>query len=372
MNRQQPIWWRWGISRSSERDAPSRKRNPPPSPPRSPAHAGGKPEPEGSTSVYFSSVDELEPGSKWAALFARFWPAYRNWYLKEGDAARPGFITCRRALREHMPELEPTWEKLVDLAGGGDMAARFLSLYRPPPFLTACSQGVWRGKAPALVRNYDYDPKLCEGITLRSMWHDREVIAMSDCMWGALDGINDAGLAASLAFGGRRVVGDGFGMPLILRYVLEVCENTEEAIRVLKRVPTHMAYNVTVVDRRGAFATLFLSPDRTPIVTRRPLATNHQRRVDWKEYAGATASLERERFLGERLEDRSETLDSLVQRFLQAPLYSARFQQGWGTLYTALYRTADLSAEFLWPGGSITQTFDDFRETTVRVDFPKE
>jgi predicted choloylglycine hydrolase len=57
-----------------------------------------------------------------------------------------------------MPELESTYDELVELAGGGDLAARFLSLYRPPPFLTACSQGVWRGAEPALVRNYDYDP----------------------------------------------------------------------------------------------------------------------------------------------------------------------------------------------------------------------
>lgn len=194
---------------------------------------------------------------------------------------------------------------------------------------------------------------------------------MTDCMWGALDGINDAGLAASLAFGGRRAVGDGFGMPLILRYVLEMCETTREAVNVLRRVPTHMAYNVTVVDRKDDFATLFLSPDRAPVVTRRPLATNHQRRVEWKEYAGATASLERERYLGERLEDEAETLESLIQRFLRAPLYSAQFRSGWGTLYTAAYRTRNPSAEYRWPGGSVVQEFDDFREVAVRVDYPR-
>ena len=322
--------------------------------------------------LIFTSVDEADPGEKWQALFRRFWPAYRSWYLREGDAARPGYLTCRNALRTHMPELERTYDALVELAGGGDLAGRFLSLYRPPPFLTACSQGVWRGEEPALIRNYDYDPTLCEGVTLRSHWNERGVIAMSDCMWGALDGVNDAGLAASLAFGGRRVVGDGFGMPLILRYVLEVCGSTSEAVEVLRRVPTHMAYNVTVVDRTGAFATLFLSPDRSPIVTRRPLATNHQRRVEWKEYAGATASLERERYLGERLEDRTETLASLTQRFLRAPLYSAQFQKGWGTLYTATYRTGAPSAEFRWPGGSVTQDFQEFRELAVRVDYPRE
>jgi predicted choloylglycine hydrolase len=319
-------------------------------------------------------MDEDAPGEKWRALFRRFWPAYRGWYLREGEAARPGYLTCRTALRKHMPELEPTYERLVELAGGGDLEARFLSLYRPPPFLTACSQGVWRGEEeePALVRNYDYDPTLCEGVTLRSQWTDRRVVAMSDCMWGALDGINDAGLVASLAFGGRRVVGDGFGMPLILRYVLEVCETTADAVKVLRRVPTHMAYNVTVVDRRGDFATLFLSPDRPAVVTRRPLATNHQRRVEWKEYAGATASLERERYLGERLEDRSETLESLADRFLRAPLYSSQFAKGWGTLYTVVYRTGARTADFRWPRGSVVQGIDSFRELAIRVDYPRE
>lgn len=336
---------------------------------------GGDPSPRKgpkSTSLVFTAVYEPTPGEKWQALFRRFWPAYRKWYLREGDGPRPGYVTCRKALRQHMPELESTYDELVELAGGGDLEARFLSLYRPPPFLTACSQGVWRGPRPALVRNYDYDPTLCEGVTLRSGWNGRKVMAMTDCMWGALDGINEDGLAVSLAFGGRRAVGEGFGMPLILRYVLEVCGSTRDAVEVLQQVPTHMAYNVTVVDPTGDFATLFLSPDRDPIVTRRPLATNHQRRVEWKEYAGATASLEREHYLGECLEDETESLDSLVQRFLRAPLYSAQFQKGWGTLYTVAYRTDDGSAEFRWPGGSITQRLDEFREVAVRVDYPGE
>ena len=47
--------------------------------------------------------------------------------------------------------------------------------------------------------------------------------------------MNDAGLAVSLTFGGRPQVGDGFGIPLVIRYVLEVCETIEEAVRVLRR-----------------------------------------------------------------------------------------------------------------------------------------
>ena len=74
------------------------------------------------------------------------------------------------------------------------------------------------------------------------------VLAMSDCGWGAIDGINAAGLSVSLAFGGRTAVGEGFGIPLVLRYSLQTCETTAEAGAVLTRVPSHMSYNVTVLD----------------------------------------------------------------------------------------------------------------------------
>ena len=68
---------------------------------------------------------------------------------------------------------------------------------------------------------------------------------MSDCLWGLLDGVNDAGLAASLTFGGRPAVGDGFGIPLVMRYVLEVCDDVEAACGVLSQIPVHAVQNVT-------------------------------------------------------------------------------------------------------------------------------
>ena len=59
---------------------------------------------------------------------------------------------------------------------------------------------------------------------------------MSDCLWGLLDGINDSGLAVSLTFGGRKDVGDGFAIPLVVRYVLETCDTVAEARAALARV----------------------------------------------------------------------------------------------------------------------------------------
>ena len=108
---------------------------------------------------------------------------------------------------------------------------------------------------------------------------------MSDCCWGVVDGFNESGLAVSLTFGGRSVVGNGFGVTIVLRYVLEFCDNVSEAISVLKRVPVHMTYNVTVLDKSGQFRTVFMSPDRDPVVRQSAATTNHQESVEWHQHA---------------------------------------------------------------------------------------
>ena len=74
--------------------------------------------------------------------------------------------------------------------------------------------------SPVLIRNYDYSPKLLEGTWFASRLNGKRVLGVVDCLWGVLDGINDEGLAVSLSFGGRTTSGKGFGIPLVLRYIL--------------------------------------------------------------------------------------------------------------------------------------------------------
>lgn len=200
-----------------------------------------------------------------------------------------------------------------------------------------------------LVRNYDYNPGLCEGTILHSSWNGRAVLAMSDCLWGVLDGVNDAGLVVSLTFGGRKVVGEGFGIPIVLRYILEFCETAAEAAKVLARVPVHMAYNVTALDKKGRFVTALLAPGEEPYLCQVPIATNHQRRVDWHQFARATATLERERFLYFRLREKDMTPERLIENFFRSPLYSTAYGHGFGTLYTAVYRPGRKALRLVWP-----------------------
>ena len=171
-----------------------------------------------------------------------------------------------------MPELMPAYERVVELAGGGDLAARMLSLYKPPPYLAACSQGVWtRDGGPVLARNYDYAPSRFEGLIWSTACSSAAVIGTSDCLWGLLDGMNDAGLAVSLTFGGRRVMGDGFGIPIVVRYLLETCANVAEAREALARLPYSLAHNLTWSTRRRGAHRLPLARPRAdlPCVPRR-------------------------------------------------------------------------------------------------------
>jgi predicted choloylglycine hydrolase len=270
-----------------------------------------------------------------------------------------------------MPEMVPLYRALCDLAGGGDAAARFLSFYGPPAYLSGCSQAIWPGAEPMLVRNYDYDPHAFDRLVLHTGWQGRRVMGTSDGLWGLVDGMNDAGLAISLTFGGRRVVGEGFGVPLILRYVLQTCATAEEAGTVLARVPTHMSYNVTVVDAKRRFLTALMAPDRPAQITHAAVATNHQERVEWSAHARFTATVERERFLLQRLTLHVEPEEKFIGAFLKPPLYSTAFDQGFGTLYTAVYRPRLGQMELRWPRATWPLDLNDFVEDARMIYTPE-
>lgn len=317
------------------------------------------------------AISEQKPGTKWAELFKGYWPDYRRWWLQEGETARPTYSESRNALAEHMPELVPLYDELCELAGGGDQAARFLSFYCPPPYLSGCSQAIWPGAEPVLVRNYDYNPNSFDSVILHTNWMGRKVMGVSDGLWGLVDGVNDAGLAVSLTFGGRRNVGEGFGIPLIIRYILQTCESTEQASAVLSRIPTHMSYNVTVLDKKRHYLTAMMAPDKPTTITHAAVATNHQETVDWVHHARFTATVERERFLLSRLTLHVDSEEKFIGAFLKPPLYSTAYAQGFGTLYTAVYRPRLGEMDIHWPGAIWHFEIDNFQEGHRIVKTPQ-
>ncbi|NNM81177.1 MAG: hypothetical protein HKL98_01030 [Burkholderiales bacterium] len=295
----------------------------------------------------FHSVEETFPGKKWLEHFHAALPAYRSWFAR--DRERPGLQECVDALERHMPELVPIWKHLVAISGADENDARMLTFYCPPPNLSGCSQAVWTRYTPTLVRNYDYAPEYCEGRIMKTRWHNQEVIAATDCLWGVLDGMNQHGLSVSLAFGGKTCVTEGFGVPLILRYVLEFCTDVDEAVKVLCRVPAHMAYNITLLDAFGQVRTVELTPFSRPNVTYKALAVNHQGDFEITNYAMFSRSFERQQFLIGKLTDPLISIESFVNAFEFRPLFSSNYSQGFGTLYTAIYNPRLRAMEYRWP-----------------------
>lgn len=327
------------------------------------------------TNIKFVSYAEDLPGPRWKEKFDCFWPGYRAWYLRSSLALRPSYVECRRALRKFMPELLPIWQALIELSGGSDIEARFLSMWCPPAYIMGCSQTVWIDPAnreePVLLRNYDFAPALLEGAWTATRWLGQRTICMSDCLWGALDGLNEAGLAASLSFGGRKAYGPGFGVPLMLRYILETAETVRDAARILSALPSSMSYNIALLDKGGDWATVFVAPDRPAEVVREKTTTNLQHRVEWEAHAKATRAVERLNHLN-KIAASAVRSNIVIKSLLTPPLFQTRYGNGYGTLYTAIYRPQSAAAALVWPKESWQQLLPTFNDGEREITYAAE
>ncbi len=296
-------------------------------------------------------------------LFEATWPAYRSWYTRHDLDARPSLAEARAALQEHMPELVPHWERLVELSAADTLAARMLTMWRMPAVGAGCSQAVVPGTAPLLVRNYDYDPQLFEGVVASTNYSGhRRVIGTSDVLWGLVDGMNEDGLAVSLTLGGRVGSGDGFGIPIVIRYLLEACSDVDAAVSALCRIPVAQAYNVSLVDTAGRHATVYVAPGEPTEVSDLRAATNHRLTVvENPHISDPLRSRERQHALLDALSDleSDRAASELVAAFTRQPLRTGAYDRGFGTLYTAAYRPADGTVTYQWPGRTWTRRFDD-------------
>lgn len=312
--------------------------------------------------------------SQWQAVFRDYWPAYKAWFRRDKqteispDALKQGY----RQLANIMPEMLPLYESFRNISNDCPLAAQFLTGYQPPAYLVSCSQAVLLDEEPLLIRNYDLSPELSENLVTQSEWLGQNIIGTNECLWGLDDGMNKSGLAASLTFGGSYKVGKGFGIPFILRYTLQTCVNVKQAIKVLQRVPSHMAYNVTLLDRQGAFATVMVAPGQDAIVTSERCITNHQALVTWPQQAAFSKTRERKQYLDQLLAKGTIDEQQLREAFLAAPLLANNYSQMFGTVYTAVYKPLSETMSYHWPAEQAWRhSFADFRASEKTVSLGK-
>jgi predicted choloylglycine hydrolase len=315
------------------------------------------------------AISTIDPD--WESVFREYWPAYDSWYRRgKGSDINPQALRqAQRELATVMPELLPLYESFLEIANDSPVAAQFLTGYQPPAYLSGCSQAILLDDEPTLIRNYDLSPNISENLVTRSDWQGQQVICSNECLWGLNDGLNRSGLAVSLTYGGSNRVGKGFGIPLILRYVLQTCEDVRQAVAVLRRVPSHMAYNISLVDKRGSFATVMVAPEKPAIVTRERCITNHQDGEPRPLLAAFTRTEERKRFLDRLLGNGNLGEQPALEAFLKTPLHNTNYRQNFGTVYTAVYKPSTESMSYHWPlEQSWRHGFADFRSSEKTVD----
>lgn len=320
-------------------------------------------------SIALHAFREDRPGPRWRQLYDATWPGYRSWYLRPGTGRRPTVSEAEQALLRHMPELHPTWQHLVGLTHRDPTTAAMLTGWNMPAFAPACSQVVVDSGQRALIRNYDYHPDLFEQVVMATRFTDRDVVGTSDCLWGLLDGMNSDGLAISLTFGGARGSGTGFGIPLVVRFLLEVAGTVDEAVAAVSRIPISMSYNLTLTDRTGDVRTVYLAPGGVMEQRDCRVATNH--RFDEPEdraHARRFHSLERQAHLRGLLSEQMPA-DRVAAEFLRPPLRSTRYANGFGTLYTADYRPDSGEVHYRWPGTTWSRRIDS-TDAEIRLDVP--
>lgn len=308
----------------------------------------------------------LRDGPELDEMFAQYWPAYQKWMARA--KGRVSAKAARAKLHEHMPELVPVYEALLERFGDTAEIARFLTLYNPPALVRGCTQAIWQGRGgPALVRNYDHAPHLADGLVLHASWGGVRTLCMTDCLWGALDGVNEHGLCVALAFGGRPTTGDGFASPLLVRYALQTCTSASEAAEALSRLPCAMTYTFVCLDATGQHATVYLAPDRPARVDHATASANHQGKVEWPQYAQSCKTVERLAKTRDLLDAKGQTLEGLIREFLRPPLYRTAYARGSGTLYTSVYTPSEGRLDLRWPSARLEQSIGQAEAVAVEA-----
>jgi predicted choloylglycine hydrolase len=151
-------------------------------------------------------------------------------------------------------------------------------------------------------------------------------------------------------------VGRGFGIGLVVRFLLQVAATTQEAVDRLMDLPVQMSYNVAILDGLGDHRVVFVAPDRPARVTQLAAAANRQGETEWQRHADYCNTVERESYLESLVTFPLVEAADLVSAFLRPPLYRPLAESTWGTVYTASYEPVSGAMTLHWPDDQWTMS----------------
>jgi len=235
---------------------------------------------------------------------------------------------CREIVKQYTPNLLEEIRGFCD-AGNFDLESMeaFLLVLGYEYFLTpgegctvfAIGSELTDSGFPIFARNYDFNVDFqpyC-GITFRSPLGKLKSIAFSDHMIGNYGGINESGLAIAILQAGNYDSRwqPGIRFNLSIRWVMDNCHNTEEAVSFLEKIPHVRGQFFMVMDKEDNIARVETSPPHVAVTYAKKdylFSTNHYQAESLKKYSNQTLfmpnSLERFNKVKTFLEKRNSNL----------------------------------------------------------------
>ncbi len=289
---------------------------------------------------------------------------------------RPRFDINVEETKQVFQTLAPLiWEELIGFqdALGWPMERVLLEFggYRVKVNPSGCS--IFTGE-DYLVRNYDYHPKTYDGIYSLYQPSDggNAVIGVCQKVTGRSDGMNEKGLAMGYTFMHRKRPGDGFVCNMIGRLILELCDNVEEAVELLKEIPHRGSFSYVLFDKNSKLGSIVETSPRRVEVRQGRACTNHfkimteenrhvlddsKKRLNAMEVAGA-------------YDLNGEAAFRLLNDTEQG-VFSKLYGDWAGTIHTSAYFPSELEAWYALGGDRMPKKFD-FAAWLTGDDIPEK
>ena len=163
-------------------------------------------------------------------------------------------------------------EELRGLADGqgcafADLSAVLLTMYCFVPEVHCSVFAVCRNGWTILGRNSDFLPAL-EALNANCLYQfsdGRGFLGNTTAFLEMEDGVNRWGFAAGLTSVAPVRPEPGLNAGMLLRLLLETCRNVEEALTLLRQVPTASSHTLVLADRQGGIALVESAGNHTEV-----------------------------------------------------------------------------------------------------------
>lgn len=177
---------------------------------------------------------------------------------------------CTAVYQKHFPEI---LDEIQGIADGNEVPAETLQALL---FCMYCFEfdnkctcfAFSKGEEVVFARNSDFLVSL-EKLYMNCLYHLKGGYAFNGNTTAFVqmeDGVNQHGLAVGLTFVYPHMRKPGLNAGMLLRYLLEKCETTREALEKLYELPIASAQTLTIADKGGKIAVAECNPEEIEVI----------------------------------------------------------------------------------------------------------